>query len=433
MRQAYLQSIEGCLHDNIGEPGLETGIVEEALAGLASAMADLRKNYADGSLPLLRVPEDSGDLDILQLALDKLLAGAKTLVVLGTGGSSLGGQTLCALAVDTGCDVRFIDNLDPVLFEHELEKLDIASTRFAVISKSGNTPETLTQAIIALAMVKRECSADKLPEMFLGITEPAQPGVKNGHRGLFEYYGIPLLEHNPGVGGRYSAFTNVGMLPAIASGLDARAVRAGAASVVAQMLREDSLANFAPAVGAAMNYGLAVEKNINVSIMMPYSGRLQPFSAWYSQLWAESLGKQGKGTAPVTALGPVDQHSQLQLFLDGPQMFLFNLIKTDCKGRGIRINADIAALAGADYLGGNTVGDLVNAQQNAIEQTFRNHKRPIRVFSVDKLDEYAIGSLMMHFILETILMARLLRIDPFDQPAVEMGKILTREYLEGNR
>jgi glucose-6-phosphate isomerase len=223
------------------------------------------------------------------------------------------------------------------------------------------------------------------------------------------------------------------MLPAIASGLDARAVRAGAASVVAQMLREDSLANFAPAVGAAMNYGLAVEKNINVSIMMPYSGRLQPFSAWYSQLWAESLGKQGKGTAPVTALGPVDQHSQLQLFLDGPQMFLFNLIKTDCKGRGIRINADIAALAGADYLGGNTVGDLVNAQQNAIEQTFRNHKRPIRVFSVDKLDEYAIGSLMMHFILETILMARLLRIDPFDQPAVEMGKILTREYLEGNR
>ena len=187
--------------------------------------------------------------------------------------------------------------------------------------------------------------------------------------------------------------------------------------------------DFAPALGAAVAVGLAKERGVKVSVMLPYTDRLSRFAAWYVQLWGESLGKKGEGTTPVAALGPVDQHSQLQLYLDGAPQHVITVVREACSGTGPRVSADLAKIANAEYLAGHTAGDLVAAQQKAIPEALIAAGRPVRTIDLERLDERALGALMMHFMLETILAGHLLGVDPFDQPAVESGKIITRRYL----
>jgi glucose-6-phosphate isomerase len=163
--------------------------------------------------------------------------------------------------------------------------------------------------------------------------------------------------------------------------------------------------------------------------MMAYADRLERFTRWYVQLWAESLGKDGKGTTPVAAIGPVDQHSQLQLFIAGPRDKLFTVVTVDSAGRGPRIDADLARIAGEPDFGGKTIGDLVAAQGRATAETLAKNGCPVRTMHLGRVDERSIGELLMHFMLETIIAAHLLGVDPFDQPAVEEGKILAKKYL----
>ena len=363
------------------------------------------------------------------------------MIFFGTGGSSLGGQTLAQLGgwhIPGTADeaqrrrprTRFYDNLDGETLQSALGSFDdLGSARFVVISKSGGTPETLVQALAALDAVKAAGLATRIPELFLGVSEPAAEGKANGLRTLFEAHGIPMLDHHPGIGGRFSALTNVGLLAAIARGLDARAVRAGARSVVDALMAAKAPGDFAPALGAAVAIGLARERGIRAQVMMPYSDRLGRFSAWFAQLWAESLGKNGQGTSPIACLGPVDQHSQLQLFMDGPREHMITVVRTPTAGTGPRISEELASDAGLDYLAGRTAGDLVAAQAQAVPQALAKAGRPVRTFDLARLDEHAMGALMMHMMLETILAAHLLGVDPFDQPAVELAKIITRERV----
>jgi glucose-6-phosphate isomerase len=436
------QSVEGCLESVIGSGGLTRSSLEANLAKLEPRLAALRKAYADRTLPLLRVPEWRDDIVLAREALARLIHGARTLVFFGTGGSSLGGQTLAQLGgwgipgddkhgSETRPRTRFYDNLDARTLELALSGFDLKTTRFVVISKSGGTPETLVQVTAAIDAVRQAGLAERIPELFLAVTEPEAKGAKNGLRALCETFGIPTLDHDPNIGGRYAGLTNVGLLPALARGLDVEALRQGAASVVEAMLAAKEAADFAPAIGAAVTIGLAKERGVRANVMLPYADRLARFAAWYVQLWGESLGKKGEGTTPVAALGPVDQHSQLQLYLDGAPQHMITVIREACAGRGPRVPNDLAALAGADYLAGRAAGDLVAAQQRAIPEALVAHGRPVRVIDLEQLDEAALGALMMHFMVETILAAHLLGVDPFDQPAVESGKMLTRRYLAG--
>ena len=154
------------------------------------------------------------------------------------------------------------------------------------------------------------------------------------------------------------------------------------------------------------------------------------FGGWWRQLWAESLGKDGKGSTPVSVLGPVDQHSQLQLFRDGPGNALFTLVSVDTKGKGPAVPRARAKKLGLDYLAGKRLGDLVDAESRATAQTLSKNGRPVRQIHLAKVDEFEMGALMMHFMLETILMGRLMGVNAFDQPGVEEGKILARQYLK---
>jgi glucose-6-phosphate isomerase len=436
------QSVEGCLESKIGGAGLSQAALHADLAKLEPRLVSLREAYAQATLPLLRVPEWRDDIGAARAALQRLIQGARTLVFFGTGGSSLGGQTLAQLGgwgipgddkhgSETRPRTRFYDNLDARTLDLALSGLDLKTTRFVVISKSGGTPETLVQATTAIEAVRKGGLTQRIPDMFLAVTEPKAPGATNGLRALCEEFGIPALDHDPNIGGRFSGLTNVGLLPALARGLDVVALREGAGSVVRAMLEASSPGEFAPAVAAATAIGLAKKRGIRANVMLPYSDRLSRFAAWYVQLWGESLGKQGEGTTPVAALGPVDQHSQLQLYLDGTPQHFITVIREDCAGRGPRVPADLAKIASADYLAGRAAGDLVAAQQRAIPEALIAAGRPVRTIDIGSLDERALGALMMHFMLETILAAHLLGVDPFDQPAVESGKILTRRYLAG--
>ena len=358
------------------------------------------------------------------------------MVLLGTGGSSLGGQTLAQLAgyKVEGLGVlrgpprlHFMDNLDPDSYGALLAKLPLATTRFIAISKSGSTGETLMQTAAALAAVRNAGLASRIPELFLGLTEPAKGSKRSGLRVLCDEYKIAMLDHDPGVGGRFSVLTNVGLLPAALLGLDIAAVRAGAASALAPILEKRTPADVPAAVGAALSVALGKP----ITVMMAYADRLERFTRWYVQLWAESLGKDGKGTTPIGALGPVDQHSQLQLFIAGPRDKLFTVVTTGAAGHGPRIEADLARLAGEPDFAGKTMGDLVAAQGRATAETLANNGCPVRTIHIERLDETSLGELLMHFMLETIIAAQLLGVDAFDQPAVEEGKVLAKKYLSG--
>jgi len=166
--------------------------------------------------------------------------------------------------------------------------------------------------------------------------------------------------------------------------------------------------------------------------MLAYADKLERFTRWYVQLWAESLGKDGKGTTPVAALGPVDQHSQLQLFIAGPRDKLITVVTTSAAGRGPRMTADLAQLCGEADFAGKTMGDLAAAEGRATAETLAKNGCPVRTIHIEQLDEASLGELLMHFMLETIIAARLLGVDPFDQPAVEEGKVLAKRYLAGH-
>jgi glucose-6-phosphate isomerase len=221
----------------------------------------------------------------------------------------------------------------------------------------------------------------------------------------------------------------VGLLPALLMGIDVKQLRAGAAVVLEQTLTAAKPSDAPAATGAALHHALAQQGKLASTVLWPYADALAVFGGWWKQLWAESLGKDGQGSTPVSVLGPVDQHSQLQLFRDGPGKALFTLVTIDMKGQGPAVPKAAARALGQGYLAGKRPGDLIAAQSRGTAQTLFKNGRPVRVIHVARIDAFSMGALMMHFMLETILMGRLMGVDPFDQPGVEEAKILSRQYL----
>lgn len=434
------QSIHNALEKNIGPHGVTDGALNAALARAEGALDWLRARHADGGLPLLGLAGKHDDLRPIIDAARRLADRATDIVLLGTGGSSLGGQALAQLAwhgvpgigaLREAPRLHFMDNIDPRTYSALLEKLPHGTTRFVAISKSGGTAETLMQTIAALSSLKAQNLGPRIPDIFLGLTEPAKAGKKNGLRDLLTHHHIPCLEHDAGIGGRFAALTNVGLLPAAMLGLDIFAIRSGAQEAFAPVLEKKKAADVPAALGAALSVALAETKGKSISVVMAYADRLERFTRWYVQLWAESLGKNGKGTTPVAALGPVDQHSQVQLYLGGPRDKAFTVLSTDTKGVGPKMDAELSKLAGESAFAGKTIGDLVDAEARATAETLAKNGCPVRTIHIPQIDEASMGELLMQFMLETIIAAHLMGIDAFDQPAVEEGKVLAKKYLTG--
>jgi len=351
---------------------------------------------------------------------------AKT-VVLGIGGSSLGGETLVRCLGRKFRPVRFFENIDPGTLE-ELQSVDWESTFLLVISKSGQTAETLAQFLGVLPVLEENLGPDFRDHVLI-ITENRDGALAK----IGEALNVDVMDHPP-VGGRFSALSVVGLLPAAIAGVDIARLLEGAKLMAERCAEPDMERN--PAFFQGTIQFLHAQAGRRINVFMPYADRLRPLGMWFRQLLAESIGKRDRGGAsvgltPALAMGVTDQHSQLQLYLEGPDDKQFTLLADpNLEKMGARIPDRFAHLPAVEPLAGHTVGELLMAEFRATRETLTRHGRPNRVVRVDTRDPAFLGALMFQIEVEVVVIAELLGVDPFDQPAVEEGKKLAREYLK---
>ncbi|MBF0165051.1 MAG: glucose-6-phosphate isomerase [Magnetococcales bacterium] len=381
--------------------------------------------------PFLQLLERDTELQTSRLWADRFRARAERLVVLGIGGSSLGGNMLVSTLVGPGSGVTFLENICPEQLA-ALYDLDWKATRLLAISKSGETPETLAQLLTVLPVLEARLGRAALADHLAVVTE--NPASALG--AIATTLGVPIIPH-AAVGGRFSVLSVTGLLPAAFAGIDIDALVAGARSMAEGCLLPDAAKN--PALRHALAQAAMATAGRNMSVLLTYGSRLETIATWFRQLWAESLGKidpQGRkqGLTPVEARGVVDQHSQLQLYLDGPEDKQFTLLFDPTLAQAGRVidAGPFAALPAIAPLAGRSVGELFTAEYLGTRDALLNRGAPLREFRLSCRDPFALGELLLLLEMETALVAACLGVTPFDQPAVEDGKKRTRTRLEAS-
>ncbi|GAB4514838.1 MAG: glucose-6-phosphate isomerase [Sulfuricaulis sp.] len=361
------------------------------------------------------------------------------IAVIGIGGSSLGAK---AVYQSLGADelvprrsrLHFLENIDPRHLDSFIQNRSAEKTAVICISKSGGTIETVIQYLIVREWLEQQLGKDKARQHQWLITDPAQGWLREAAR----HDGITALPVPPRVGGRYSVLTAVGLLPLAAAGVDIRGLLAGSAANAARCAAENPVTN--PALEmAALFYLLDTRRNKRVSIVMPYADSLQLFGDWYRQLWAESLGKRrgGRqddapaGTLPVTALGTVDQHSQLQMYLESRRDKIFTFMTIDHWRQNPSIPLSDTDRKFFPYLEGKRLQDVLDAEFRATSQVITETGHPNMTLSLPALDAHALGQLIDLYQRATVYAGLLYGINPLDQPAVEKGKKLAIQFLSG--
>jgi len=371
------------------------------------------------NLSSLNITNDINSLEENILEIFNFSKQKKNFLVFGTGGSNLGAKALINILQKKNSNIHFFDNIDPVGFSNYLIEIDIKNTGFIFISKSGTTPETLCQLSCLIELFNQQNNLDIFFKNALFITE----NKKSPLLSIALSNKCKILDHPKDIGGRYSVFSNVGMIPAILAGIDVKKIYAGVQDEIINFQEGDYLK-----IGQFFRYQ-NINKNLIMSIIMTYSDGLNFFGKWYLQLWAESLGKDHKGITAIHAVGTTDQHSQLQLYLDGPKDKFFSFITTNHSNTGLRLHDKTMKQNNLNYLYNKSMGDLMQAEQQATIDTFKLNKFPYREINLHKIDEFSLGKLMAFSIMETIATCLYFDVNPFDQPAVEQGKTLTKKYL----
>ena len=405
----YKQITDFCF----GEGRLTVEEVKPIKLQALTVLKQIKFDVAAGKLPILSLSNETNDLKEIEEFAAHIKNNFENLIILGTGGSSLCGHVLTGFHQNkfkvSGVNVIFMENIDPKTFSQLFSAINLSKTAFLTISKSGNSIETIAQFFYVIANQE----IDPAKQIF-AITSPGA----NPLRDMAAKLKIKIFDHNPNVGGRFSILSLAGLIPGIIAGIDARKLRAGAFEFLEQHAET-------AATSASIHIAL-MRKNIWQNVLMTYPDRLEDFNTWYRQIWAESLGKNGTGSTPVKAMGTIDQHSQMQLYLGGRRDKFFNFI--------IEVNRDNFKLTNLNdkefvHLNHKTLADLMNAEQQATIDILAANNRPVRVIKIGTLNDTTLGYLIMHAMLETIITAHLLGVNPYDQPAVEAGKIKTRELM----
>ncbi len=351
------------------------------------------------------------------------------LLLLGIGGSALGARALqkaFAPSQDMPChkgkSLWIMDNVDPVGFDETLNRLPLDKTLVVTISKSGGTLETLSQYFIVKDVYKQKFK-DDWSKYFLHITDKEKGFLREEVRA----YSIQSLEVPDNLGGRYSVLSAVGMLPAAFLGIDYKAILEGAKDFSKDLISDFSLLENNSAWELAKWAYTSHNKGFSQLIFFVYSPSWSTFSAWFAQLWAESLGKEGKGSMPLSAVGVTDQHSILQMFLDGQKDKACLFLSTNA----IKDKAPLPEELNStwSFLKNKSLGDILEAEALATRMALVERKVPLVHAHFDTASPYNAGALIMHLELATILTGWLLGINPIDQEAVEEGKVLANAKL----
>lgn len=356
----------------------------------------------------------------------------ETLLVLGTGGSSLGARALCALQQswvpsDMALPkIYFLDNLDAVVFWELISTLNPEKTGILAISKSGHTPEVLLSLMRWIEHAKESKLRKPLSHHIHVITEDKASPLTT----LAQKFSLPLWEHPKNIGGRFSCFSLVGLIPALILDINVKDYLQGAATTCEQFfLKKFS----APLESVTLKYALLHQYGIRNHVMMMYSETLHTYALWYRQLWAESLGKQGKGFFPTVDQCPQDQHSILQLYLDGPPDKMFHLFfplapLNEKKHPHLWRNVEDTIFT----LSKLSIQDLVRSHGYNTLYALHQRKRPVCASLYHEVTPFLLGQLMMHAMLETLLMSHMLALDPLTQPGVESIKSSLQKFYGKN-
>ena len=360
------------------------------------------------------------------------------ILVLGIGGSALGGIAVTEALLKPYWNmltpeqrnglprIFFLDNIDPDSMNGLLDILDLSKTLVNVITKSGSTAETMSQYMIIKDRLEKELG-DNYRRNIVATTDKKM-GVL---RQLADQEGYKTFVVPDDVGGRFSVFSAVGLVPFALVGLDIDQIMNGIKDMDLALKNTDINQNIA-AQGALIQYLLDTKKGKNLSVMMPYSSRLKYVSDWYVQLWAESLGKEVNnngdkvniGPTPIKALGATDQHSQIQLYNEGPNNKVITFIRVKNFDTTLEI-PQIFEYTGIGYLGGKTINDLINAEADSTRVALADYSRPTMTLSIEKIDEYNLAQLLYMLEVQTAIAGELYNINTFNQPGVEQAKNYT--------
>jgi glucose-6-phosphate isomerase len=422
-----------------GKEGITEEEVETVFPSLKTIYRETQEMKDQDQLPFLTLPFDETLVPQIKKFVQGVKSWAENFVVLGIGGSALGAKALqmalnhpeynlLSRTMRKGFPRIFVaDNIDPDGFKALLDLLDIRKTLFNVISKSGGTAETMSQFLIIRDLLKKKLGPRKEKERLVITTDPEKGVLRTiVQEEQFESFEIPPL-----LGGRFSVFSAVGLLPAAMAGIDVEELLAGVRDMNRRCQTESLWEN--PAyLCAALAYLSYRRKRKNIRVVMPYADALKGVGEWFCQLWAESLGKRlnskGKevwvGQTPVTALGATDQHSQLQLYQEGPPDKVFSFVGVKNYSARLPLPKLYPKMEALGYLGGHSLNELIQAEMTATRLTLAKEKRPSLTLVLPRINPYTLGQLMFLWELETYLCGHLLGVNPLDQPGVEEGKNL---------
>ncbi|RKY89638.1 glucose-6-phosphate isomerase [candidate division KSB1 bacterium] len=398
---------------------------------------DLMEKREKGELPFFDLPYQDKLAEEIEKTADDISKRFDYFIVLGIGGSALGG-----IALHTAINhpyynqlsnekrnfrpkIYFLDNIDPVFISSIFDVIDLEKSCFNVISKSGGTAETASQFLIFLNKLKNTLGNASYKKHIITTTD----AKKGKLREITDKEGFLNFVIPAGVGGRFSVFTPVGLLPSAITGIDIKELLKGAAEMDKKCQNENIWEN--PAyLNAIFHYIFDIEKQKNISVMMPYSNSLKDIADWYRQLWAESLGKKfnlkneivNTGQTPVKALGVTDQHSQLQLYVEGPDDKVITFLTVDNYKSIMEIPLEYKEIKDISYLSGHTLNELIKAERDATELTLTKNHKPNCNIIFPEVNEYTVGQILYMFEVQTAFAGGLYNINPFDQPGVEEGK-----------
>ena len=407
-----------------------------------SAYQGFEKIRGTGMTCWADLPYNQGEIveDILKTAKD-IRKNYKYFVVLGIGGSALGPiavfQALCHLHYNDLPDDRrngpkfyVEDNVDPERMEALLDVIDVENTMFNVVTKSGATSETMTQYLIIMDILKSKLK-DKASSRIIATTSQNKGNlIKIAKQENLKTFYIP-----DGVGGRFSELCPVGLLPAAVLGIDIKEMLAGA-EYMDKLCKTPSIKTN-PALASALLSYLSMKNGKNISVMMPYADGLRFIADWYCQLWAESLGKSVNrkgdlvfvGQTPVKSLGVTDQHSQVQLYTEGPFDKVTTFLAVDKYRTTVKISNGCEDIPDVNFLCGHTMNELIDAERKATEYALTVKNRLNRTIYLPEINAFTLGQLLFFFELETAYAGEMLEIDAYNQPGVEGGKNATYALL----
>jgi glucose-6-phosphate isomerase len=427
------------LSPRLGGRGIEPARLEAMAGRFREAHADTARRRDSGEMGFFALPDGGDTVAEIQRFAEGAGQAFSNLVVLGIGGSALGTTALRTALLhplwneldDDGREffprLHVLDNIDPATFGAFLDHVDLRRTLFNVVSKSGGTAETMSQYLVIRERLQAELG-DGWRRHLLFTTDP-EKGVL---RALAREEEVATLPVPANVGGRFSVLSAVGLLPAAMTGIDVAALLEGAREMARRCESDDLRANPA-GMFAALQYLADTEHHAPIHVMMPYSDRLRDVADWFRQLWAESLGKQNTrdgaevfaGPTPVKALGATDQHSQVQLYVEGPFDKTITFLAERDVDNDVQIPAAYPRHAELAYLGGHSMGELMRTEMLATEAALAQRGRMNMTIEVPRVDARSIGGLFMMLQIATVYAGHFYGVDPLDQPGVELGKQLT--------